>query len=209
MVLQKIHYDKPKPRILQHVKKRYSLRLEEVFWNQIKMIAERERKRPGAIIAHLDQSYNGPNLSSYIRSYCMSDMQRQSLQSSSETSGMDPMNIVKSSPASAVIINHHGIITDANPALMKWLGDSALPVLNNYFTEIFKPRMSRSFQDTLDFMSSGKLKRTQMQVSYTRPHNKQNVSALATLITLTSGPNTGFHGLVWFSVSPPYRLKVR
>lgn len=209
MPIHPLHHEQPKPRILQHNKKRYSLRLEEVFWSQLKSIAQREHKRPGALIAELDRNHKGPNLSSYVRSFCMNDLQRQQLQNSGSGKSINAMDAIKASPASALVLNEDGLIIDTNPALLKWLGDPLPPVINNHFTNLFIPRMSRSFADTLELMQTRNLKRTQMQVVYTRPRTNQKVSALATLVNLTPPGETGLICLSWFSVSPPYRLRVQ
>src|SRR3546814_2826331 len=61
----------PKPRIVQYRNKRYSVRLEPIYWQTLEVLADRRRMRLGRFVAELADSYEGPNFSSFLRVFCM------------------------------------------------------------------------------------------------------------------------------------------
>ena len=66
----------PKPRVVQYRGRRYSIRLETVFWKFLEYLAERRNIRLGRYIAGLAGAHDGNNLSSYLRVVCMLEAQR-------------------------------------------------------------------------------------------------------------------------------------
>jgi len=61
----------PKPRIVQYNNRRYSIRLEPVFWRALETLAERNQMRLGKFIAELEETYQGKNFSSFLRVFSM------------------------------------------------------------------------------------------------------------------------------------------
>ena len=57
----------PRPRILQFNKRRYSIRLEPIFWRVLEDLSQRRSMRLGQFVAELEQSYRGRNFSSFLR----------------------------------------------------------------------------------------------------------------------------------------------
>ena len=54
----------PKPRIGQYQNKRYSVRLEPIYWQTLEVLADRHRKRLGRFLAALAEGYHVPNVCS-------------------------------------------------------------------------------------------------------------------------------------------------
>ena len=100
----------PKPRIVQYDRRRYSIRLESVFWKFLEFLAERRGMRLGRYIAGLAGSYRGNNLSSYLRVVCMLEAERKVAESSrahhflfSQVKCLDPREAVSAPPVNGVV----------------------------------------------------------------------------------------------------------
>ena len=49
----------PRPRIVQYRNKRYSVRLEPIYWQTLEVLADRQRMRLGRFVAALAENYEG------------------------------------------------------------------------------------------------------------------------------------------------------
>ena len=56
----------PKPRIVQYQNRRFSVRLEPVYWQALERLADRATMRLGQLIARLAAGYPGGNFSSFL-----------------------------------------------------------------------------------------------------------------------------------------------
>lgn len=211
MALDDINWEQSRLRIVQYRGKRFSLRLEEVFWDMLERIARRRHMRLGQLIAQLAAHYDGVNFSSYIRVYAQAEAQREISRHDIHLSPFDIVDILRNCPAPGLLIQHNRTIIEANHALFQWLGKNA-PVLRlQNFDSIFEPRVTRPLNETMDMLYDGLLKRTQIQIAYTPPptEDTQNPQPRAALATFHGfhNPHGAFYCLVWLTASPALQIR--
>jgi predicted DNA-binding ribbon-helix-helix protein len=206
-----IYWQQSRPRILQHAGKRYAVRLEEIFWESLDALARRRHIRLGALVAGLAATYNGVNFSSYLRAYALAEARRDLVRHEASLSPFDLVDIVRNCPAPGLLIQQDRTIIDANAALLQWLGRNPPPVRLQKLDNLFEPRVSRPLNETMNLLSDGRLKRTQIQIVYTptlladtRPLPQR--AALATLHGFHNPAGT-FYCLVWLTASPALQVQ--
>lgn len=212
MTIDDVAFSQSKPRIIQHAKKRYALRLENVFWDALDHIARRRHIRLAQLVADLAGRYDGVNFSSYLRAYAMAEAKREQVRHDLPLSAFDVVDILRACPAPGLLMQHNRTIVEMNSTLLQWLGDMAPPLRQEQFDAIFIPRVGRPLTDTMNLLYNGQLKRTQIQVAYTPPPLSADGLppapriALATLHGLYN-PNGAFYCLVWFSIGQALQMR--
>lgn len=182
-------WEQPVPRIVQYKKKRFALRLEAAYWQQLEALAVRRGQRLGRIIAGLSEAYEGPNLSSYIRGFCMIEAQRDIARLRLGAGSFDLVTLLRGCPAPAILLDETRQILETNQALVDWVGPN-VPVLRQAkFDEHFVPRVVRPLDETFALMRGKQLQRVQIQVSF------MGRVVNATLTALPVGVH--FYCLVW------------
>lgn len=200
MAIESFEWSQPQPRIVQYKGKRIALRLESIFWRQLDQIAHRRRQRLGQLVAELKEGYDGPNLSSYVRGFCMVEAERDATRFRLTSGAFDLIDILKGSPAPALLLSSERLIIDVNQALLDWIGAEPPVLRQQKFDLVFEPRVQRPLDETIDLMRTAQLKRTHIQVAY----NKRVV--IATLTGLSVG--NIFYCLVWLSTAAPRVFRV-
>ncbi len=200
MSIEPFEWSQPQPRIVQHKKRRYALRLESIFWKQLEQLAFRRRLRIGQLVADLAESSQGPNLSSYIRGFCMVEAERDATRLRLSSGSFDLLDILKGAPAPALLLSDARLIIDVNQALFDWAGPDVPVLRQQKFDAVFEPRVMRPLDETVELMRRGELKRTQLQLNY------QGRSVSATLTGLSVG--SIFYCLVWLVVSGTRVMRV-
>lgn len=195
MVFEAFEWSQPQPRIVQHKGRRFALRLESIFWRQLGQAARRRGWRIGQLVAELAEAYDGPNLSSFVRGFCMVEAERDAMRFRLTSGSFDLLDILKGAPAPALLLSSERTIIDVNQALLDWVGPQAPLMRQQKFDDIFEPRVLRPLDETMDLMRSGQLKRTQIQVV----HNNRLVMASLTGLTVGSI----FYCLVWLTIAAP------
>lgn len=200
MAIEPFEWTQPQPRIVQYKRRRYSLRLESIFWRQLEILAYRRRLKLGQLVAELSEACQGPNLSSFVRGFCMVEAERDATRLRLASGSFDLLDILKGAPAPALLLTEHRLIIDVNQSLMDWLGPEPPTLRQQKFDLLFEPRVMRPLDETLELMRAGQLKRTQLQVIY------KGRAVMATITGLSVG--NIFYCLVWLAVSPPRIMRI-
>lgn len=187
-------WESPKTRIVQYNKRRYALRLERVYWDQLEQLADKRGQRLGRIVADLAAHYTGVNLSSYLRSFCMAEAQRDLARYRLTAGAFDLVSLLRGCPAPAILLDEKRTILDTNQALLSWLGNPPPALRQAFFDTLFQPRVTRPLDETFRLMQEKKLQRTQIHVTFTNAQG-QTRSTQATLTALPVGHY--FYCLVW------------
>lgn len=208
MVIEKFTWEQPQPRIVQYRKQRFALRLETIFWDRLFQLAAKRNIRIGQLVAELADSCDGPNLSSYVRGFCMLETEREATRYRLNAGTFNLLDIMRGCPAPALLLNQQRIILDTNQALLDWIGQfspgKTMPLLRQKkFDDVFQPRGMRTLDETLMLMRTGQLKRTQVQIAYV-PENQSPRIVMATLTGLPVG--NVFYVLVWLGISNTYHI---
>jgi predicted DNA-binding ribbon-helix-helix protein len=208
MIIDPFYWTQPQPRIVQHQKRRYALRLESIFWQQLEKIAQKRGRRLGQVVAELADVYDGKNLSSFVRGYCMVEAERENTHYRLSAGSFDLLDVLRACPAPAILLNSDRVIIETNHALARWSapqapGSAEIMLRQRKFDDVFIPRIGKPLAETVAMMQSGELKRAQFQVTYDIP-NEPSRTVMATMTGLPVG--SIFYVLVWLTVNASYRI---
>jgi predicted DNA-binding ribbon-helix-helix protein len=192
-------WSQPQPRIVQHQKRRYALRLEAIYWRQLEALADRRGWRVGRLVAGLARDHQGPNLSSYVRGYCMVEAERDMARYRLTAGSFDLTTLLRGCPSPALLLNEERKILDTNQALADWLGEPDTILRQRKFDEIFVPRVLRPLDETITLMRQKTLQRAIITVAHQSPGGPTR-TVNATLTALPVGQH--FYCLVWLAPSP-------
>lgn len=137
----------PKPRVVQHNKKRYSIRLEPVFWRALEHLAEHRKMRLGKFIGQLEDIYQGQNFSSFLRVFCMVEAEKALADSllRPEQDTIEPL--LEASPSPAALLADDMTIVSCNDAFYDWLGEEKLYLEGSSVTKYFQIRTKGNLQE--------------------------------------------------------------
>lgn len=190
-------------RILQHEGRRYALRLEPVFWEQLHLLARRRGLRPGALVALLAAQQAGPNLASTVRSYCLAEARTELARYHLSAGGFDLLDVLRAAPAPGLLLNGERTILAANQALLDWLGPQAGHVQEMKFDVLFQARVTRPLDETFAQLRDGQLASARLQVAYSAFGETPRITQ-AVIHPLAVG--AFFYALVWLHVQPGARV---
>jgi predicted DNA-binding ribbon-helix-helix protein len=205
----------PRPRIVQHNKRRYSIRLESVFWQFLEFLSERRGIRLGRFVAELADGYRGHNLSSYLRVVCMIEAERGVARAQLDPRRDSLLGLVQACPNPGVVISQTRKIIAYNDGFSEWLGTegerlagldlaAALQVRTNRpLAEVWSDLLAGrrpSFQAQVLHLSAGPVKATQATVVPLRSHGGDTQGG-----DTQGGDSLGgeeFYAVMWLLTAP-------
>jgi predicted DNA-binding ribbon-helix-helix protein len=193
---QAIAAQAPKPRVVQHDRRRYSIRLESVFWKFLDDLARRRGLRLGRYIAGLASAYRGNNLSSYLRVVCMLESGRAIAEARLEPSRDSLMDLIRDCPSPGLVVSRDRTIIAYNHAFAQWLGPGPEMLAGAELTDAIQVRTARSFNEIWADMVYGAQPTIKAHVLHVRPGRVR--AAQATIVPLHAADE--FHAVVWLEV---------
>lgn len=200
------YWTQPQPRIVQYKKRRFAMRLEAVFWQQLERIAKRRGQRLGQLVAGLAEMCEGVNLTSFVRGFCMVEAEMENARYRLAAGGFDLTDVMRSCPAPALLLTDDRVILEINPALQRWVDGvphEAAPMRQQRLEQVFEPRIGRALDETVEQLRQGKLKRAQFQMAYIG-----DAAMTRNVMASMSGLSVGsvFYLLIWLTVNASYRV---
>ena len=185
----------PKPRVVQHQGRRYSIRLETVFWKVLEHLAGRQGLRLGRYIAGLAGSYEGNNLSSYLRVVCMLEAERSAAETSLDPTRDSLLTLVRDCPSPGLIISRSRTILGYNTAFAHWLGPGPRVLAGSELTDVLQVRTARFLNEVWTDLVSGAEGTVRAHVL--RVSTGRVSAAQATIVPLRSDVGEGFYAVMW------------
>lgn len=103
-----------KARVVQWNHRRYSLRLEPVFWRALEYQAAARAIRLNQLVGQIAQGADGGNLASHLRCYCLAQAERQAGEATLSPQRRDLLALFDQSPSPAVLLGENGAIRRLN-----------------------------------------------------------------------------------------------
>lgn len=188
----------PKPRVVQHRGRRYSIRLETIFWTFLDYLAARHGLRLGRYIAGLAASYRGNNLSSYLRVVCMLEAERRLAEQVLEPNRDSLLALVRDCPCPGIILSRSRAILGYNTAFARWLGPGPRVLAGSALTDVLQVRTARSLNEVWADMVAGAQGTVKAHVLRVSPGLVS--AAQATIVPLRTGTEDGFYAVMWLEV---------
>ncbi|WP_193371552.1 ribbon-helix-helix domain-containing protein [Pelagibius marinus] len=187
----------PKPRIVQYRNKRYSVRLEPIYWQTLEVLADRERIRLGRFVAELAENYEGPNFSSYLRVFCMLEGEQALARETLGPTHHGLLDVVTNCPNPGLILSRYRTVIAYNSAFGEWLGPADVAVVGAELTTLVQVRTRRSLTDVWQDLVDGREPKADAKLLYVAPGRVN--AAQATILALRSQAYQEFYAVMWLS----------
>ncbi len=189
----------PKPRIVQYQNRRYSIRLEPVFWQVLENLSEREGMRLGRFIAELAARYNGNNFASHLRVISMVESERALAQSSLLPTQDNILGVVQACASPGLILSRYRTILAHNDGFLEWLGAPEESLAGADLTSVIQVRTRRPLNDLWLDMVAGNVEVADANVLLVEPGRV--IAAAAKLLGLHPRDGEGFYAVMWLSAT--------
>lgn len=191
----------PRPRIVQHRNRRYSIRLEPIFWRTLETLAERRGLRLGRFVAELASGFRGSNFSSYLRVYCMTQAERALVATAYKAGQASLGELISSSFTPGLLLSRYRTILSFNAAFSTWVGLDPETLVGADLTAVIQVRTKRSLNELWLDMVAGKESRAEARVLYVAPGRV--LAAQAHMIGLRSPDGLDFFAVMWLGSGAP------
>ena len=143
---------RPRQRILQRRHRRFSIRLEEVFWTQLETCAKEENQKLADLVFGVIESRGEPeNRSSLLRAYCVDWLRKRLFQARLGASQIEIQLILAACPIPCVIITQQRMLAAHNPAFAhEVLGRLVPPDTWKNAENVIRLTLSRPFNSITD-----------------------------------------------------------
>lgn len=189
----------PKPRIVQYRNRRYSIRLEPVFWQALEGLAERQGLRLGRFIAELAERYDGNNFASHLRVLGMVEAERALAQASLQASHDSILDLVLACASPGLVLSRFRTILSHNDSFLDWLGSPERSLAGADLTSVIQVRTRRPLNDVWLDMIAGNLASVDANVLYVEPGRV--IAAAAKLLALHPRQGENFYAVMWLSAT--------
>ena len=187
----------PRPRIVQYRNKRYSVRLEPIYWQTLEVLADRQRVRLGRFVAELAENYEGPNFSSYLRVFCMLEGEQALARETLGPTHHGLLDVVTNCPNPGLILSRYRTVIAYNSAFGEWLGPADVAVVGAELTTLVQVRTRRSLNDVWQDLVNGREPKADAKLLYVSPGRVN--AAQATILALSSQTYQEFYAVMWLS----------
>ena len=189
----------PKPRIVQYHNRRYSIRLEPVFWQTLERQAERRGLSLGKYIGALAEGFDGTNFSSYLRVLCMLESERAQAHASLLPRRAGLMDLILTAFAPALVLSRYRTIIAYNAGLVDWLGRESRPAAGSDLTSVLQVRTRRPLNELWLDLIAGTIITADVNVLHVQPGRA--LTAPARLVALPASAEGEFYAVMWISPS--------
>jgi predicted DNA-binding ribbon-helix-helix protein len=187
----------PKPRIVQYRNKRYSVRLEPIYWQTLEVLADRRRMRLGRFVAELAEGYDGPNFSSFLRVFCMLEGEQALAREILGPTHHGLLDVVTNCPNPGLILSRYRTVIAYNKAFGEWLGPGDIAVIGAELTTLVQVRTRHSLSEVWQDLVSGREPKADARLLYVAPGRVN--AAQATILALRSQAYQEFYAVMWLS----------
>ncbi len=188
----------PKPRIVQYRNKRYSVRLEPIYWQTLEILADRNRLRLGRFVAELAERYEGPNFSSYLRVFCMLEGEQALARETLGPTHHGLLDVVTNCPNPGLILSRYRTVIAYNNTFGEWLGPTDVAVIGAELTNLVQVRTRRSLTEVWQDLVGGREAKAEAKLLYVAPGRVN--AAQATILALRSQTYQEFYAVMWLSL---------
>ncbi|MEQ8355948.1 MAG: ribbon-helix-helix domain-containing protein [Kiloniellaceae bacterium] len=187
----------PRPRIVQYRNKRYSVRLEPIYWQTLEVLADRQHIRLGRFVATLAENYAGPNFSSYLRVFCMLEGEQALARETLGPTHHGLLDVVTQCPNPGLILSRYRTVIAYNGSFGEWLGPADVAVVGAELTTLVQVRTRRSLNDVWQDLVNGHEPKAEAKLLFVAPGRVN--AAQATILALRSQTFQEFYAVMWLS----------
>lgn len=155
-----------RPRVLQYRGRRYSLRLERIFWSRLERMAQERGQRLGQLVGELaEQEKEGSgSLASRLRVACLLHAEAVEAGGEDAKGASSFLATFDAAPSPGLIITAQQDIVRMNRALVDWLGASNARIIGQRLGDAFEIRARPPFSVTWESLRQGIASRAVVQL---------------------------------------------
>lgn len=188
----------PLHRIIQCDGRRYSIKLEAVFWDALAELATQRKERLNRLIARLAGERLGEdNLTARLRVYCLTETQRRAGQRELPAGMPGVLAALDGSPSGCAVIDARRMITFLNPAFARWYGQGAQRLVGESLGRHFRLQARRPSEELWHALSRGQAKDERVRLVHIGPGRV--LSSPARLASLPGPKRRAPVTLVWLT----------
>lgn len=189
--------DKLKPRIVQWNHRRYSLRLEPIFWRSLERQAEIRSIRVNQLVGRLAEEGGESSLASRLRQFCLAQTEANLAVSSVSARQEDFFRLFDRSPSPAALLAENGSIRRLNAAFAARFGAAEARFLGKSFLRSFQVQTSIPLSRAWQQFADGRSEAVNGRLAHIARGRVS--SAQITLHPISARPPDRFNIVVWLT----------
>lgn len=167
----------PRQRILQADGRRYSLKLEEPFWEALDAAARERSVKLGRLVAQIAADMSGDgNLASQLRLFCLAEEQRRlkaaadvATQANLAAGATNIETLVELCPAACLVMTRERRIVRVNQAFGRWYGSAYVNLPGKTLDHFFKLRTASSYETLIAAFETESMQAARAHLLYVVP----------------------------------------
>ena len=200
------HLQEPKPRVVQFNNRRFSIRLEPIFWQELEQQAAQRNLRLGRYVGELATAFKGPNFSSYLRVLCMLDSERTRAQASLRAGRTSILDLLLTAFEPGLLLSRYRTIISYNAGFRDWLGRERRPAAGSELTSVIQVRTRRPLNDIWLDLIAGTIISADVNILHVQPGRV--LSAPARFVSVPAREEAEFYAVLWISTARRPRAAV-
>lgn len=164
-------------RIVQHLGRRYSLKLDALLWERLEELAQDRGLRLNQLIGEVASGISEEiNLTNALRNFCMTatlarlrELERELEERSLTSEGVPLGVIVDACPAPVLAVSRGQIIQRANQVAQRWMGAEEAGLVGKPIGNYFQIRCQIPLDKILEEFDNGLHRVFQGRILYLRP----------------------------------------
>ena len=191
-----------KPRIIQADKRRFSLKLEPVFWEALEDIAAARGIRLNRLVALVAAEPGGQdNLASHLRKFCLAEAQREAAEARLGGGRVDLGGLMDSSPIPCLLIAPNGMVRRENLAFTARFGGFGIRFVGKPFLRHFRFQSAVPVAEAWQRFAAGETFTLRGRVVHVAPGRV--TTAEARLFPVPARRPVGFYCILWLALGLP------
>ena len=186
-------------RVVQHRNRRFSIRLEPIYWHLLERQAEQRNLRLGRYVGELAGQFEGRNFSSYLRVLCMQESERQRAQASLRAGRTSILDLVLTAFEPGLLLSRYRTIIAYNAGFLDWLGRDHRPATGSDLTSVIQVRTRRPLNDVWLDMIAGAIVSADVNVLHVQPGRV--LAASARIAGVPAQAEAEFYAVLWISTA--------
>ncbi len=185
--------------MVQFNNRRFSIRLEPIFWQELELQAERSNQRLGRYVGELAAGFQGSNFSSYLRVLCMLGSERSRAQANLRAGRTSILDLVLTAFEPGLLLSRYRTIISYNGGFRDWLGRDRLPAAGSDLTSAIQVRTARPLNDIWLDLIAGTIISADVNILHVQPGRV--LAAPARFVSVPAQDEAEFYAVLWISTA--------
>jgi predicted DNA-binding ribbon-helix-helix protein len=164
-------------RIIQHSGRRFSVKLDDLVWNNLEALAAKADLRLNQLVSRVvERAGEGANITGALRQYCLDealkhirDLERAAEDRALSAGGVPITLFAEACPAPCLIVGVDHNVRRANAAACEWMGATEDVLIGKSVQHYFQIKAPQPLDEIARQYAAGKLDVFSARIVYVRP----------------------------------------